>query len=297
MQKKAERCWADQYQDSGLLLYTDAVGNASNECDCEDHQDILECVHQLLSTEGIQHLDPEMSHWKSDITCSLAPSTRGSVSLGSTRKLLSVFSRQVGQEVQCEFDYNQSYPILLNADILDAEESVHIYRLVLAGDAGSGKSSFLLRLSMNEFRDDIQMTLGKDLQRTKFSGLDVGMFFSYGCLKKSKPLKFRSISRSYFRKAHGVFLLYDVTSQNSFLNIRKWMDQIKESIDDHTSVCVIGNKVDLRAELPEGTCVSSACNLGASSTACVLHMYNALFCETSAKEGTNVVEAVLHLAR
>lgn len=39
--------------------------------------------------------------------------------------------------------------------------------------------------------------------------------------------RFRSIARSYFRKAHGVLLLYDVTSESSFLNVRAWMDQIQ----------------------------------------------------------------------
>lgn len=47
------------------------------------------------------------------------------------------------------------------ADSFDSDESVPMYRLVLAGDAGSGKSSFLLRLSLNEFRGDMQTTLGK----------------------------------------------------------------------------------------------------------------------------------------
>lgn len=56
-------------------------------------------------------------------------------------------------------------------------------------------------------------------------------------------------------------------------------------------MCVIGNKVDLREVLPEGSCVSTAHGEKLAKT------YNALFCETSAKEGTNVVEAVLHLAR
>lgn len=39
--------------------------------------------------------------------------------------------------------------------------------------------------------------------------------------------RFRSIARSYFRKAHGVLLLYDVTSESSFLNVRAWVDQIQ----------------------------------------------------------------------
>ncbi|NXJ14661.1 RASEF protein, partial [Odontophorus gujanensis] len=65
--------------------------------------------------------------------------------------------------------------------------------------------------------------------------------------------RYRSIARSYFRKAHGVLLLYDISSQSSFLSVRQWIEDIEA--------------------------------------------HNCLFCETSAKDGTNVVEAVLHLAR
>ncbi|NXK99754.1 RASEF protein, partial [Mesembrinibis cayennensis] len=65
--------------------------------------------------------------------------------------------------------------------------------------------------------------------------------------------RYRSIAQSYFRKAHGVLLLYDISSPSSFLSIRHWIEDIKA--------------------------------------------HSSLFCETSAKDGTNVVEAVLHLAR
>ncbi|KAK0155071.1 Ras and EF-hand domain-containing protein [Merluccius polli] len=101
---------------------------------------------------------------------------------------------------------------------------------------------------------------------------------------------FRCIARSYFRKANGVLLLYDVTSESSFLNVRAWVEQIQESTEGQIPMCIIGNKVDLREEHPEG-CVSTAHGEKLANA------YGALFCETSAKEGTNIVEAVLHLAR
>ncbi|RXN18169.1 ras and EF-hand domain-containing -like protein [Labeo rohita] len=104
-------------------------------------------------------------------------------------------------------------------------------------------------------------------------------------------LQFRSIARSYFRKAHGVLLLYDVTSESSFLNVREWVEQIRESTDQDIPMCIIGNKVDLRTKRPEGSCVST---FDGEKLAMA---YNALFCEASAKEGTSVIEAVLHLAR
>ncbi|XP_016376233.1 ras and EF-hand domain-containing protein-like [Sinocyclocheilus rhinocerous] len=110
-------------------------------------------------------------------------------------------------------------------------------------------------------------------------------------VKQTEEDLFRSIARSYFRKAHGVLLLYDVTSESSFLNVREWVEQIRESTDEDIPMCVIGNKVDLRAERPEGSCVSAFHGEKLAMS------YNALFCEASAKEGTNVIEAVLHLAR
>uniref|UniRef100_A0A673GVT5 Ras and EF-hand domain-containing protein-like n=2 Tax=Sinocyclocheilus rhinocerous TaxID=307959 RepID=A0A673GVT5_9TELE len=122
-------------------------------------------------------------------------------------------------------------------------------------------------------------------------------FFSLGILETINYInlflfyRFRSIARSYFRKAHGVLLLYDVTSESSFLNVREWVEQIRESTDEDIPMCVIGNKVDLRAERPEGSCVSAFHGEKLAMS------YNALFCEASAKEGTNVIEAVLHLAR
>ncbi|NWU88574.1 RASEF protein, partial [Upupa epops] len=66
-------------------------------------------------------------------------------------------------------------------------------------------------------------------------------------------LRYRSIAQSYFHKAHGVLLLYDISNPGSFLSVRQWIEDIKA--------------------------------------------HSSLFCETSAKDGTNVVEAVLHLAR
>uniref|UniRef100_A0A3B3QBG3 Uncharacterized protein n=1 Tax=Paramormyrops kingsleyae TaxID=1676925 RepID=A0A3B3QBG3_9TELE len=106
-----------------------------------------------------------------------------------------------------------------------AELQAALKRLVLAGDAGTGKSSFLLRLSTNEFRGDIRTTLGVDMHIKKM--LVDGEETTLQIWDTAGQERFRSITRSYFRKAHGVFLLYDVTSESSFLSIREWMDQIQ----------------------------------------------------------------------
>ncbi|XP_049429480.1 ras and EF-hand domain-containing protein isoform X2 [Epinephelus fuscoguttatus] len=260
--------WADKYLDSGVSLPMDTAESSGSDYDSDDSRDSVETVHHSYSYVPS---DVEISDLKSEAAVSMAPSKASSLA-SSLRRRLSAFSTKP-----------------LEADIVESEEPTPMYRLVLAGDAGAGKSSFLLRLTLNEFRGDIQTTLGVDFQIKRM--LVDGEKTSLQIWDTAGQERFRSIARSYFRKAHGVLLLYDVTSESSFLNVRAWVDQIQDSTDEKIPMCVIGNKVDLREELPEGSCVSSMHGEKLAKA------YGALFCETSAKEGTNVVETVLHLAR
>uniref|UniRef100_A0A4W5J9B3 RAS and EF-hand domain containing 2 n=1 Tax=Hucho hucho TaxID=62062 RepID=A0A4W5J9B3_9TELE len=265
--------WADTYPDSGVSLPMDTTESSGSESDSDDS---TETVHHSYSyvPSDIEVRISDVKLEASQATLPVAPSKASSIA-SSIRRRLSAFPIK-----QTEAD-------LVNTG--GPECPGPMYRLVLAGDAGSGKSSFLLRLSLNEFRGDIQTTLGVDFQIKKM--LVDGEKTNLQIWDTAGQERFRSIARSYFRKAHGVLLLYDVTSESSFLNVREWMDQIQESTDEQLPMCVIGNKVDLREDRPEGSCVSTVDGERLART------YNALFCETSAKEGTNVVEAVLHLAR
>ncbi|XP_009468453.1 PREDICTED: ras and EF-hand domain-containing protein-like [Nipponia nippon] len=163
-----------------------------------------------------------------------------------------------------------------------------VYRLVLAGDGGTGKSSFLLRLCTNEFRADISSTLGVDFQIKQL--LVDGEQTTLQIWDTAGQERYRSIARSYFRKAHGVLLLYDISSPSSFLSVRHWIEDIKAT-ERPLPLMLVGNKMDLRPGLPEAAGVRTAHGQQLAMA------HSSLFCETSAKDGTNVVEAVLHLAR
>ncbi|XP_029010708.1 ras and EF-hand domain-containing protein [Betta splendens] len=259
--------WADKYLDSGVSLPMDTAESSGSDYDSDDSKSSVETVHHSYSYAPSE---VEVSEIKSEAAVSVAPSRASSIA-SSLRRRLSAFSTKQ-----------------LEADIEETGEQTPMYRLVLAGDAGAGKSSFLLRLTLNDFKGDIQTTLGVDFQIKRM--LVDGERTSLQIWDTAGQERFRSIARSYFRKAHGVLLLYDVTSESSFLNVRAWVDQIQDSTEEKIPMCVIGNKVDLREQL-EGSCVSS------SHGEKLAKAYGALFCETSAKDGTNVVEAVLHLAR
>ncbi|KAL6106781.1 uncharacterized protein ACO6RY_10569 [Pungitius sinensis] len=259
--------WADKYLDSGVSLPMDTAESSASDYDSDDGGASVETMHHsyscVPSDVEISEMKPEAPEKARSKASSLA---------SSLRRRLSAFSTKP-----------------LEADLSETTEPAPMFRLVLAGDAGAGKSSFLLRLTLNDFRGDIPTTLGVDFQIKRM--LVDGEKTSLQIWDTAGQERFRSIARSYFRKAHGVLLLYDVTSESSFLNVRAWMEQIQESTEEKIPMCVIGNKVDLREQLPEGSCVSS---LHGEKLA---KAYGALFCETSAKEGTNVVETVLHLAR
>uniref|UniRef100_A0A8C1SXB1 RAS and EF-hand domain containing n=1 Tax=Cyprinus carpio TaxID=7962 RepID=A0A8C1SXB1_CYPCA len=169
--------------------------------------------------------------------------------------------------------------------------SENAYRIVLAGDATVGKSSFLLRLCKNEFKGNTSATLGVDFQM-KTLVVD-GVPTVLQLWDTAGQERFRSIAKSYFRRADGVLLLYDVTCEKSFLNVREWVDIIEDVSQDDIPIMLVGNKTDLRKEaLLDGvTCIPTSYGEKLAMT------YSALFCETSAKDGSNIIEAVLHLAR
>ncbi|KAJ8285420.1 hypothetical protein GJAV_G00026600 [Gymnothorax javanicus] len=186
-------------------------------------------------------------------------------------------------------------PISAQTDSVDAGEkltgSERVHKIVLAGDAAVGKSSFLLRLCKNEFRENGSTTLGVDFQM-KTLVVD-GEPTVLQLWDTAGQERFRSIAKSYFRRADGVLLLYDITCERSFLNVREWIDTIEDVSPDNIPIMLVGNKADLREQaLQDGiNCIPTSFGEKLAMN------YNALFCETSAKDGANVIEAVLHLAR
>ncbi|MGH0171177.1 UNVERIFIED_CONTAM: hypothetical protein FKN15_060601 [Acipenser sinensis] len=239
--------WGDNFLDSGVSDSHDAIDgqDSSNEYD-SDHSNYSEgTVHYSYSCVPS---DIEMSELKSermlDMDSSLALSRRSSVG-SSIRRRLPAFSPKMSElKSERTLDMDSSLALSRRSSVgslirrrlpafspkladtgIDSQELGPMYRLVLAGDAGAGKSSFLLRLCMNEFRGNIPTTLGVDFQMKKL--LVDGERTTLQIWDTAGQERFRSIAKSYFRKAHGVLLLYDITSERSFLNIREWIDEIR----------------------------------------------------------------------
>ena len=69
--------------------------------------------------------------------------------------------------------------------------------------------------------------------------------------------RFRSITKQYFRKADGIMVFYDVTSEVSFKNVRNWITSIQEGIEDGTVLMLLGNKVDLLGDSEDGRVITT----------------------------------------
>ncbi|XP_004591862.2 ras and EF-hand domain-containing protein [Ochotona princeps] len=231
------------------------------------------------SDTDVPDIRDEETYGSEDVASVLDWKSQGSVNEGSiissTRKPISALSAQTDTE-----NDSPNFPSPRKA-----------YKIVLAGDAAVGKSSFLMRLCKNEFRGNISATLGVDFQMKTL--IVDGERTVLQLWDTAGQERFRSIAKSYFRRADGVLLLYDVTCEKSFLNVREWVGMIEDAARETVPIMLVGNKADLRdSTSAEGQkCVSGYFGEKLAMT------YGALFCETSAKDGSNVVEAVLHLAR
>lgn len=196
------------------------------------------------------------------------------------------------------------------------------FKVVFAGDAAVGKSSFITRLTMDVFVPHTTTTLGVDFKvktiRLDERNIAVQLWDTAGTtrlrhsqlnvmprLRRSGQERFRSITQSYFRKADGVMLLFDVSNERSFLNIRHWSDCLAEVCDSHPSssrrkddrhsigipLVLVGTKSDLRTAGGITTCVDPA------QVERLAAQLKAPYVETSSKMGVNLLEALATLTR
>eukprot|EP00162_Nutomonas_longa_P009895 comp19562_c0_seq3/m.37313 comp19562_c0_seq3/g.37313 ORF comp19562_c0_seq3/g.37313 comp19562_c0_seq3/m.37313 type:complete len:170 (+) comp19562_c0_seq3:102-611(+) len=98
--------------------------------------------------------------------------------------------------------------------------------------------------------------------------------------------RFRTITSSYYRGAHGIIVVYDVTDQESFNNVKQWLHEIDRYACENVNKLLVGNKCDLvtKKVVDTNTAKEFAEQLGIP------------FLETSAKNSTNVEAAFLTMA-
>lgn len=160
----------------------------------------------------------------------------------------------------------------------------YLFKLLLIGDSGVGKSCLLLRFADDTYTESYISTIGVDF-KIRTIELD-GKTIKLQIWDTAGQERFRTITSSYYRGAHGIIVVYDVTDQESFNNVKQWLQEIDRYASENVNKLLVGNKCDLTTKkvVDYTTAKEYADQLGIP------------FLETSAKNATNVEQAFMTMA-
>ncbi|GLE03193.1 hypothetical protein PINS_up012072 [Pythium insidiosum] len=150
----------------------------------------------------------------------------------------------------------------------------------MLGNSGVGKTNLLSRLNKGEFSDEFTSTVGVEFLThvMKVDGMDV----KAQIWDTAGQERFHAMMATYYRKAVGALLIFDVTDRLSFLGVEKWLEQLLNVAEPGLHAVLVGNKCDITGAKRVVT------NEEAQQFASTHHMS---YVETSAKTGQNVESA------
>merc|ERR1711939_425450 len=161
------------------------------------------------------------------------------------------------------------------------QEYDYLFKMLLIGDSGVGKSDILWRYADDTYTDRFIPTIGVDFRIRTADVL--GKTVKQQIWDTAGQARFREITSSYYRGANAIFIVYDVTHCESFRNVRqKWMHEVKKYATKGVTVVLVGNKADEAIEKRQ--VLEEAGQELADS-------FGIPFVETSAKSGRNVDDA------
>ncbi|KAI9144995.1 P-loop containing nucleoside triphosphate hydrolase protein [Paraphysoderma sedebokerense] len=161
----------------------------------------------------------------------------------------------------------------------------YLFKLLLIGDSGVGKSCLLLRFADDTYTESYISTIGVDF---KIRTIELeGKTVKLQIWDTAGQERFRTITSSYYRGAHGIIVVYDVTDQETFNNVKNWLQEIDRYAVEGVNKLLVGNKSDLvgKKVVDYNTAKEYADELKIP------------FLETSAKDSTNVEQAFLTMAK
>ncbi|KAH7096237.1 GTP-binding protein ypt1 [Auriculariales sp. MPI-PUGE-AT-0066] len=168
---------------------------------------------------------------------------------------------------------------------MHASEYDYLFKLLIIGDSNVGKSCLLHRFADDTYTTSYVTTIGVDF---KFRTIELeGKTVKLQIWDTAGQERFRTITSSYYRGAHGIIVVYDVTDMETFTNVKQWLQEIDRHASEGVEKLLVGNKSDLTPNkvVEYGAAKEFADHLSIP------------FLETSAKNATNVGQAFLTMAK
>eukprot|EP01051_Picozoa_sp_SAG22_P011941 SAG22_NODE_1196_length_5198_cov_3.167092_3_plen_221_part_00 len=166
------------------------------------------------------------------------------------------------------------------------EDYEYLFKTVLIGDSGVGKSNLLSRFTKNEFNLESKSTIGVEFATRTVKTQD-GKVIKAQIWDTAGQERYRAITSAYYRGAVGALLVYDISKTPSFESVEKWLKELRDHADPNIVIMLVGNKCDLKhlRQVPTDEARDFA------------EKHTLSFIETSALDGTNVEDAfknILH---
>lgn len=126
---------------------------------------------------------------------------------------------------------------------IDDEQYDYLFKIVLIGESGVGKSNMLSRFTKNEFNLESKATIGVE--------------FATKCITFNKKViksqiwdtagqeRFRAITSSYYKGAMGALLVFDISKKQTFDNLDRWLNEVRAFTKPEVCIILVGNKADL----------------------------------------------------
>jgi Ras-related protein Rab-6A len=117
------------------------------------------------------------------------------------------------------------------------------YKIVIIGDQHVGKTSILSKYKYETIEENYAPTIGIDF-------LTKNVFLEDKTIRlimwdTAGQERFKSLIPSYLKNANSIILTFDITSKNSFNSLNKWLEDIKNHVQDNVFIVLCGNKIDL----------------------------------------------------
>lgn len=161
----------------------------------------------------------------------------------------------------------------------------YIFKYIIIGDMGVGKSCLLHQFTENKFVPDSPHTIGVEFG-TRIVEV-MGKKIKLQIWDTAGQERFRAVTRSYYRGAAGALLVYDITRRITYNHLTSWLTDARNLTNPNTVIMLIGNKKDLDAQR----------DVTYEEAAAFAKENGLIFIESSAKTGENVEEAFLKTAK